>query len=124
MKRFLIKTGLCSIILVLVEVFITYHVFPAFKTPYFIVMVIFFFMVTNMVHYQLLRIMRKNVRQFNPWFLGLNMAKMFVYFLFALTYLWFFREYAKGFLMSLFITYASFSILEIIEIIPIVKRKK
>ncbi|WP_170154569.1 hypothetical protein [Mangrovibacterium diazotrophicum] len=49
---------------------------------------------------------------------------MFIYFIAVLAYLWFYRDYALEFLISFFIVYVCFSVLEVIEVTRIVKRKK
>lgn len=123
MKGFIIKTLSLSLGLIIVKYISLRYLFPNAQIPLFILIVIFFFAVTNFVHYHLLRITEKNVRKFNTHFLGMNMIKMFVYFLVALIYLWFYREFAKEFLISLFIIYAGYSAIEVIELTRIVKQK-
>jgi len=124
MKPFLWKTGLLSIILAIAYYLIENQSGYNVHIPLFSIILVFFYLTTNFVHLLLFRFTEKNIRKFNPAFLGLNMIKMFVYFLLALVYLWFYREYARDFLIALFIIYALFSILEIRELTRILKLKK
>lgn len=124
MKPFLLKTTLLSILLILAYYLLDNQLNHSFRVPLIELIVIFFFISTNIVHYLLFRLTERNMRKFNPAFLGFNMIKMMIYFLAALVYLWFNREYARDFLIALFIVYAAFSILEILEISRLVKRKK
>ena len=124
MKRFLLKSGILAIVLILSEYILESQVDSKINIPLFPFLVIFFWSVTTIVHYLLFRLSEKNVRRFNPAFLGLNMLKMIIYFILALVYLWFYPDYALNFLAGLFTTYATFSFLEIREISNIVKRKK
>lgn len=124
MKAFLIKTGVLAIALILIEYLLETTANSSIHIPLFPFLVTFFWGVTNIIHYLLLRVFEKNERRFNPAFLGLNMLKMGLYFIVAAVYLWFLRKYAVHFAIGLFILYASFSFLEIREISMIVRRKK
>lgn len=124
MKSFIIKTLTLAILLIGIEYLLSLYLYPNTHVPLFIVIVCFLFAVTNLIHYKLLKVAEKNVNKFNPYFLGLNMIKMFIYFIAVLTYLWFYREYAPEFLISFFVVYVCFSVLEVVEVTCIVKRKK
>lgn len=124
MKSFLLKSSVLGAVLILSEFLIETVANKTVHIPLFPVLVIFFWAVTNIIHSFLLKATEKNVRRFNPVFLGLNMLKMFIYLILASVYLWFFREYAVHFAIGLFFLYASFSVLEIREISKIVKQKK
>ncbi len=123
MKRFLIQTTTLSIILILLKYLLVATIFPKAQIPLFILIVLFFFLSTNFVYYRLLNIASKNMRKFNPTFLGMGMIKMFIYLILALVYVWFYREFAKEFLISFFILYVSFSVLEVAAMLRLVKRK-
>ncbi len=124
MRSFLTKTAILSIILITSKLLAIKYLFPTSEIPYFILIVCFFFVSTNIVHFQLLRIARKNLRKFNPYFLGMNMIKLFAYFILALVYMWFNREFAKEFFVALFVIYLTFSIIEVVEILRVVKPNK
>ncbi|WP_163716071.1 hypothetical protein [Mangrovibacterium lignilyticum] len=124
MKSFLLKTSILSVAIILTKYLLLYFVFPKSEIPLFILIVAIFFAASNFVQYLLLRTTEKNMRKFNPAFLGLSMIKMFTYLILALIYIWFYRESAKDFLVSIFVIYVSFSALEIVEITRIVKQKK
>jgi hypothetical protein len=123
MKSFLIKSGILGIILIAGECLLTNFVFEGKGIPYFELMVLFFYAVTNLIHFKLVRIISTNIRKFSPWFLGLNMIKMFIYIFFALGYVYTHQEHIKVFLLCLFVTYLSFTVMEIITISRIVKQK-
>lgn len=124
MKPFLLKSAILAIVLILAEFILENLINRTVHIPLFPFLVIFFWGVTNIIHFLLLRISEKNVRRFNPAFLGLNMLKMGIYFVLAALYLWFFKDYAVHFAVGLFMMYVSFSFLEIREISKIVKRNK
>lgn len=124
MKPFLLKSSIWGAVLILAEFLLETATAKSVHIPLFPFLVIFFWGVTNIIHFLLLRTTEKNVRRFNPAFLGLNMLKMGTYLILATVYLWFFREYAVHFAVGLFFLYASFTFLEIQEISKIVKRKK
>ena len=124
MKSFIIKTLTLSFLLILVEYFLSLYVYPNTHVPLFIIIVCFIFAITNLIHYKLLDVAEKKMNKFNPYFLGLNMIKMFIYFIAVLIYLWFYREYALEFLISFFVVYVCFSALEVVEVTRIIKRKK
>lgn len=123
MKSFLIKTGILAIGLIIGENLLTNLILKETGIPHFEVMVLFFYAVTNLMHFQLLRVISRNIRKFNIWFLALNMGKMFLYIFFALAYVWFHAQHAKLFLLCLFIIYLGFTLMEINAITRIVKRK-
>ncbi|PTN10512.1 hypothetical protein [Mangrovibacterium marinum] len=124
MKAFLIKSGILAICLIAIEYLLTNTIFAGSGIPHFELIVLFFYTVTNLIHYKLVKIISTNIRQFNPWFLGINMSKMFLYIFFAIGYLWFHREHAKVFLICLIITYICFTVIEITSITKIVNQKK
>lgn len=123
MKRFLTRITTLSIILIVLKYFLLEIVFPKVQIPYFLLVVLIFFLATNFVFYKLLTTATQNMRKFNARFLGMSMIKMFIYLILTLVYLWFFSEFAKQFLISLFMLYISYAGLEIYEILRIVKRK-
>lgn len=123
MKRFLTRITTLSIILIVLKYFLLEIVFPKVQIPYFLLVVLIFFLATNFVFYKLLTTATQNMRKFNTRFLGMSMIKMFIYLILTLVYLWFFSEFAKQFLISLFMLYISYAGLEIYEILRIVKRK-
>jgi len=123
MKAYLIKTGAITALLIIAEYLTSTYLPSRPNVPFFTLIALFFFGVSNTIHFKLVTVVRKNINRFNPWFMGLSMLKMFVYIIFALVYLWFFKDYAKAFLISLFVTYVIFTGVEISAVTRLVKQK-
>ena len=124
MGRFLFRTSLLSFAFILIGFFVYSHLLPDLYIPFLPVALIFLYLVTNLVHYYLLRIAGKNIAKFTARFMGMSFIKMFIYLLFAISFALFHQDQAKVFLINFLVIYFAFSILEVYEITRVVKRKK
>ncbi len=123
MKNFLIKSTTIAILLMVCELLVGKLTSIPIHYPVFIGLTLFFYAITNFVHYRLLMIANKNIRKFAPHFLAMNMIKMMVYFIVAMGCVFLFRDFAKQVLTAIFVIYLCFTVLEVIEITRAVKQR-
>ena len=124
MKRFVLRTGILTISLLLLFSAIYGFWFPDYYSPILLFAIVFFFAVTNGVHFYLLRILEKKIQKFNTRYMMTNFIKIVIYLTFAVVYVLFDRKIVKVFLLNYLLIYILFSIIEVYEISKIVKRKK
>ncbi len=124
MKRFLKRTTFLTAILFLAGYIIYTQFIPKLYNSILPFILIFFYFLTNLVHFYLLRIAGKNMRKFTAHFMATNFIKMFIYLIFAIVFVWFHREHAKVFLANFLIIYIAFSVMEVYEITRVVRQKK
>ena len=123
MKRFLGRTSLLLFAFLVIGYFLYSYLFPQLYVPFSIVSLFFIYFLTNLVHYFLIKVASKSINKFNALFMSLSFGKMFIYLIFAVGFVFFYREHAKIFLVNFLIFYIAFSILEIFEITRVVKSK-
>ena len=123
MKSFLIKsTTLTAIVFVIGVIF-----YSTFLKSYFIPVlpfaVLFFFIVTNLVHAYLLKISIKSGSRFTSQYMAVSFIKMFFYLAVAILFVFFNRETAKTFLLNFLVLYLVYTILEVFEFSKLVRQK-
>jgi len=123
MKSFLIKsTTLTAIVFVIGVIF-----YSTFLKSYFIPVlpfaVLFFFIVTNLVHAYLLKISIKSGSRFTSQYMAVSFIKMFFYLAVAILFVFFNRETAKTFLLNFLLLYLVYTILEVFEFSKLVRQK-
>jgi len=123
MKRFLIRTFLVSVLLLIAGYFIYTRALPGLYSPCVLYLLIFLFLITNILHYLLLRIRDKNILKFSTYYLGISFLKMVAYLVFAGIIIFFHQEHAKIFLLNFLVIYITFSVMEVYEISRIMRRK-
>lgn len=123
MKRFLFRTSLLAALFLLAGALIYTRVIPEFFTPSLIFLLIFIFLMTNIVYGWLFNILKKNNQKFTNAWLASSFIKMFVYLIVVIVWAWLEREHAKIILVNFLIIYVAFSILEVVEMIRLVKKK-
>jgi len=124
MKRFLFRTSLLAALFLLAGALIYTRVIPECYTPSLIFLLIFIFLVTNIVYGWLFTTLKKNNRKFTNAYLASSFIKMLVYLIVVIAWAWLEREHAKIILVNFLIIYVAFSILEVVEMIRLVKKKK
>ena len=123
MKRFFIRTILVSVLLLIAGYVIYTRVIPKLYSPCVLYLLIFFFLITNTLHYLLLKIKDKNILKFSTYYLGISFLKMVIYLAFAGIVIFFHREHARIFLLNFLVIYITFSAMEVYEISRIMRRK-
>ena len=123
MKRFLIRSVLLSLALALIAWILYNQIIPQHVFKPWPVILIFFFITTNLVHFYLLRIAGSNMPRFTARYMVLSTVKLLFYLLVAIVFFMAQRELAKLFLINYLIGYVCFTILEVAEISYVVKLK-
>jgi len=123
MKQFLIK----STVLTIIVFFLGTVFYTTFLEPYFLsvlpIIVLFFYMVTNLVHAYLLKIAGKSSSRFTSQYMAVSFIKMFFYLAVAIIYVVFNRESAKPFIANYLLLYFVYTIFEVSEFSKVIKRK-
>jgi phosphatidylglycerophosphate synthase len=102
------------------------YYFPHFPViPAFLLLVTaFLLLVTIMVHVYLIKSSENNPRKFTSKYLGAMGLKMFIYMIFLVVFLFIDRAHAVPFLVSFLVTYAVFTLYEVISILNYLKKDK
>jgi len=124
MKRFLIQSTILSLALLIIGCIIYIRVLPQYYHPVLMSIIPLFYLVTNILHYTLLKTTKKNIDKFIRNYLGFNFLKLIVYVIFAFIIVVVLPSHIKTFLINYIIVYLVYSILEVKEIYQIVKRKR
>ena len=94
------------------------HFLPEGYMPnsfYFILL--FFWAVTLLVHFSLLRITRLSPRKFVSYFMLTTLVKLMIYFIAILVYVFVVKQNLLPFLLSFFILYIIFTCFEVVSIL-------
>ena len=124
MKQFIIQSTVLTII-----VFILGAIFySTILQPYYSLVlpftVLFFYLVTNLVHAYLLKIAVKSGSRFTSQYMAVSFLKMFFYLAVAIIYALIDKEYAKLFLVNFLVLYAVYTTFEVIQFSKFVRQKK
>ncbi|MCK5462568.1 MAG: hypothetical protein V3V53_11835 [Bacteroidales bacterium] len=97
---------------------------PQYYFPHFPVIPAFLLVVTIMVHVYLIKSSENNPRKFTSKYLGAMGLKMFIYLVFLVVFLFIDTAHAVPFLVSFLVTYAAFTLYEVISILNYLKKDK
>jgi len=97
---------------------------PQYYFPHFPVIPAFLLLVTIMVHVYLIKSSENNPRKFTSKYLGAMGLKMFIYLVFLVVFLFIDTAHAVPFLVSFLVTYAAFTLYEVISILNYLKKDK
>ena len=122
-KRFLIRTTMLFLFLGFAGYLIYSQIIPQHYQVALPITLIFFFLLTNLIHAYLLKVAEKDMSKFTTRFMGMSFIKMFVYVIFGVAFALLNRETAKIFLANFLFMYICFSVLEVYEITRVVRRK-
>jgi len=124
MKQFVIKsTVLTSLIYILGAILYSTVLKPHYLAilPFF---VLFFFLVTNFVHFTMLKIVRKSGSRFTSYYMAISFIKMFFFITVAIVCVILDKEHAKPIILNFLLLYAVYTFFEISEFLKGVKHKK
>jgi len=124
MKHFLIQSTILSIVLFIIGYIIYIWVLPQNYHPVLLSIIPVFYLITNILHYILLKTTKEHIEKFTRNYMGFNFIKIIVYVIFAFIIVIILPSHIKTFLVNFIIAYLSYSILEVKEIYQIVKRKR
>ena len=97
---------------------------PQYYFPHFPVIPAFLLVVTFTVHIYLIKSSENNPRKFTSKYLGAMGLKMFIYLVFLVVFLFIDNAHAVPFLVSFLVTYAAFTLYEVISILNYLKKDK
>ena len=97
---------------------------PQYYFPHFPVIPAFLLVVTFTVHIYLIKSSENNPRKFTSKYLGAMGLKMFIYLVFLVIFLFIDTTHAVPFLVSFLVTYAAFTLYEVISILNYLKKDK
>ena len=123
MKNFIVKSTFLTIIVFIVGVIVYSTIFKPFYLNILPGVLVFFYIVTNLVHSYLLKIAVKSGSGFTSKYMATSFLKMFVYLIVAVAYAIINREDAKIFLINFLMFYAIYTTFEVVEISKVVRQK-
>jgi len=124
MKRFIIQSTILSVALLITGCIIYIWIMPQYYHPVLLSIIPIFYLITNILHYNLLKTTKEHIKNFPRNYMGFNFLKIIVYVIFAFIIIFIFPSQIKTFLVNYIIAYLAYSIIEVKEIYQIVKRKK
>jgi len=124
MKQFLIKSTVLTIIVFVLGALLYFTVLQPFYIPVLPWTVLFFYLVTNLVHQYLLKVAVTSGSRFTSHYMAVSFLKMFFYLAMAILYVIFDRENVKPFFANFLLLYIIYTIFEVSEFLKFVKQKK
>lgn len=118
---FIKKLFLFTIILALIGFALSFVLPPAFLTPTLPYLYVFFFAVTLLVHYALIKVAEKRAASFINYFMLLTFGKLIFFLSIVLLYALIRREDAAPFIITFFILYMFFTVFEVTQSLSITK---
>jgi len=122
--NFLKKLMIYTVILAAVGYGVTQFLPEHYITPTLPFLYVFFFSVTMIIHYILMRVSQKKTSGFINFFMLLTFGKLIFFLTIILAYALIFREDAVTFIITFFILYLFFTIFEITESLKHSKRRE
>lgn len=123
MKSFFTKSSLLTIIVFALGAIAYSTVFKQYFLMVLPAILIFFYIITNLVHAYLLKMAEKSSSRFTSQYMATNFIKMFFYLAVAIVYVVIFKENAKIFLINFLLLYAVYTTLEVVEFSKVVRQK-
>lgn len=120
-KSFLLKSTLLTVFLYgLLQAF--FYLSPEKKFPHAYFLPIFFYLLSVGVHYFLVGASEKRPQQFVAYFMGSLSAKLFLSIGYIMFYALLNKASVVSFLISAFVMYLSFTILEVVSLLSFFNR--
>lgn len=123
MKPFLIKSTLLTLLIFLIGAVLYATILKSYYFSLLPLVVLFFFVVTNLVHAYFLKIADKSNTRFTSKYMAVNYIKMFFYIVVAIIFVVINREFAKVFVANFLVLYIVYTIFEVNEILKKIKQK-
>jgi len=123
MKQFLTKSTILTIFLLIIGTLCFTTIFKAFYLAIFPVLLLFFYMATNLVHAYLLKVAEKSGVRFTSQYTAISFLKMFLYLIVAVAYVALYQENIKPFILVFLILYLVYTIFEVGEYLKVVRQK-
>ncbi|MCK4856114.1 MAG: hypothetical protein KAT31_17670 [Bacteroidales bacterium] len=123
-KKFIITLLFIALIITVLGYGLFLFLIPQYYFPHFPVIPAFLMLVTIMVHVYLIKSSENNPRKFTSKYLGAMGLKMFIYLVFLIVILLLDTAHAVPFLVSFLVSYAVFTLFEVISILNFLKKDK
>lgn len=124
LKTFIIKILSFSLILSAISFVLFYLLIPQFYLQVFPFLIVFFVVLTIGMHLVLTRAGKKEIRQFSTYFMGSITAKLFIYLIFIIIYVFTDRENAVPFLLTFLCLYILFTFFETYSLLGDLKKEQ
>jgi len=121
MKQFLFKSTILTIIVFILGAIVYFTIFKQYYLSVLPYTVLFFYVVTNLVHSYMLRIASKSGSKFTSQYLAVSFLKMFFYLAVAIVFVIFNKEIAKPFLVNYLLLYVVYTVFEVYEFSKVVR---
>ncbi len=118
---FIKTTTITTIIMVVVSIIVFTNISPWYYPPVFPYLLAFFVIATLLVYHFMLKSLENRPARFVNVFLLTTMLKLLVYMIFMVIYALLNREFARPFIVSFFILYIVYTILEVVSILKVNK---
>ena len=122
MKQFILKSTILTIIVFGFGLVSYLTVLKPFFLVVLPVLLIFFYLVTNLVHAYLLKIAGKSSAKFTSQYMATSFIKMFFYITVAIIYVAFNKENSKIFIANFLLLYTVYTIFEVYEFLKVVRQ--
>ena len=122
MKQFFYKSTILTIIVFIIGAIVYTTIFKQFYLSVLPFTVLFFHVVTNLVHAYLIKIAGKLSARFTAQYMATNFIKMFLYLAGAIVYVIFNKDNAKPFFVNFLLLYFVYTGFEVYEYLKIVKQ--
>jgi hypothetical protein len=123
-RKFIITLLCIALIITVLGYGLFLFLIPQYYFPHFPVIPAFLLVVTFMVHVYLIKSSENNPRKFTSKYLGAMGLKMFIYLVFLVVFLFIDTARAVSFLVCFLVTYAAFTLYEVISILNYLKKDK
>ena len=124
LKKFIIRTLIFSAIIAAISYALFFTVIPNFYLPVFPFLIVFFAGLTIGVHLILTNAGKKKISQFSTYYMGSITAKLFIYLIFIIIYVFSDRENAVPFLITFLLLYFLFTSFETYYLLKDLKKQQ
>lgn len=123
MKNFIIKSSILTIIVFMLGVVLYAAFMSSFYRSILAVLPLLFFVVTNLVHFYLLKTAAQSNARFTAHYMAASFLKMFFYLALAIAYAFLNKEHAKIFLINFLLLYIIYTTFEVVELSKVFRQK-
>jgi hypothetical protein len=119
MRRFIKALIVTTVLVVIVGVIFFANVPGSYYTLAFPYLLVFFFVASMLVYHFILKSVEKRPAKFVNVFMLTTMLKLFAYMGFMITYALLNREDARAFIVTFFVLYVIYTIVEVISLLRV-----
>ena len=123
MKQFIFKSTALTITIFILGAILYWTILNQFYLTILPITVVFFYVVTNLVHAYLLKMSGKSGSRFTSQYMAISFMKMFFFLAVAIIYVVLHRENAKIFIANFLLLYVLYSGFEVYELTKFMKEK-